>query len=62
VFLDFAEGIGGQRKVEIFDNLGQLFYRKESTLSDKMKIDLPNLPPGIYFNKVGKKIRKFIVD
>jgi len=62
VFLDFGEGIGGQRKVEIFNPLGQLFYRKEVMLSDKLKIDLPNLPPGIYFIKIGKVFRKFIVD
>jgi len=62
VFLDFRGVIGGQKKVEIFNPLGQLFYKKESVLSDKIKIDLSNLPPGIYFIKIGKVFRKLIVD
>jgi hypothetical protein len=47
-------------EIQIFDMLGVAVLSVEQTPSSVQRLDISNLPPGIYFIKIGNRVEKFV--
>ncbi len=59
--INFKESIAEFGYIEIYNSIGQKVYEIETVLFDGMKVDLPEVPKGLYWIKIKSYMKKFAV-
>lgn len=60
ISIRFRENVAEIGSIEVYNSIGQEVYKVTTVLFDSMKVDLPDLIPGVYWVKIGGRIEKFI--
>ena len=59
--IDFQTSIAETGKLEIYNSIGQLVFKYKGILRNTMKVMPPELIPGIYWVRIGKKGKKLVI-
>jgi hypothetical protein len=61
IIIDFLTPIAETGTLEIYNSIGQLVFKYEGILRNKMSVTLTELISGVYWVKIGKKGKKLII-
>lgn len=61
ITIDFLEVVAMPGEIKIFNPSGALVFVKEGVLRNKMQFELPRLPAGVYWVKIGAKVQKLVI-
>ncbi len=60
ISIKFKEYVAEIGSIGVYNSIGQEVYSTTTVLFDTMKVDLPDIVPGVYWVKVGGQTEKFI--
>ena len=60
--INFQASIAETGRLEIFNSIGQLIFEYKGIIRNNMRVNLPDFSTGIYFVKIGKKVKKLVIS
>lgn len=60
ITIRFEKAVAEVGLVEVYNSVGQEVYEEKAVLFDGMRLELPEIPPGVYWLRIGNSVEELI--